>query len=200
MIHHVLGLFTHPDQEWREIRGEEESISHMYLTHTLILAAIPVVSAFIGTTQMGWVMGDRPPVKLTVESALWMSIMSYVAMLGGVAIMGAFIHWMARTYDANPSMARCIAFATYTATPLFVGGLAALYPDLALGMVVGLAAISYTVFLLYVGLPTFMNIPTDEGFLFSSSVLAVGLVVLVAIMAATVIIWGLGVGPMYTQG
>lgn len=200
MIHHVLGLFTHPDQEWREIRGEEESISHMYLTHTLILAAIPVVSAFIGTTQMGWVMGDRPPVKLTVESALWMSIMSYVAMLGGVAIMGAFIHWMARTYDANPSMARCIAFATYTATPLFVGGLAALYPNLALGMVVGLAAISYTVFLLYVGLPTFMNIPTDEGFLFSSSVLAVGLVVLVAIMAATVIIWGLGVGPMYTQG
>lgn len=200
MIHHVLGLFTHPDQEWREIRGEEESISHMYLTHTLILAAIPVVSAFIGTTQMGWVMGDRPPVKLTVESALWMSIMSYVAMLGGVAIMGAFIHWMARTYDANPSMARCIAFATYTATPLFVGGLAALYPDLALGMVVGLAAISYTVFLLYVGLPTFMNIPSDEGFLFSSSVLAVGLVVLVAIMAATVIIWGLGVGPMYTQG
>lgn len=200
MIHHVLGLFTHPDQEWREIRGEEESISHMYLTHTLILAAIPVVSAFIGTTQMGWVMGDRPPVKLTVESALWMSIMSYVAMLGGVAIMGAFIHWMARTYDANPSMARCIAFATYTATPLFVGGLAALYPDLALGMVVGLAAISYTVFLLYVGLPTFMNIPADEGFLFSSSVLAVGLVVLVAIMAATVIIWGLGVGPMYTQG
>lgn len=200
MIHHVLGLFTHPDQEWREIRDEEESISHMYLTHTLILAAIPVVSAFIGTTQMGWVMGDRPPVMLTVESALWMSIMSYVAMLGGVAIMGAFIHWMARTYDANPSMAQCIAFATYTATPLFVGGLAALYPDLALGMVVGLAAISYTVFLLYVGLPTFMNIPADEGFLFSSSVLAVGLVVLVAIMAATVIIWGLGVGPMYTQG
>ncbi len=53
MIHHVVGLFTHPDQEWREIRGDkEESIGHMYLTHTLILAAIPAVSAFIGTTQV----------------------------------------------------------------------------------------------------------------------------------------------------
>ena len=48
-------------------------------------------------------------------------------------------------------------------------------------------------------LPTFMNIPQDEGFLFSSSVLAVGLVVLVAIMAFTVIVWGLGVGPVYTN-
>ena len=53
MIHHVWGLFTHPDQEWQEIRGEEETISHMYLTHVLILAAIPAVSAYIGTTQVG---------------------------------------------------------------------------------------------------------------------------------------------------
>ena len=45
MIHHVVGLFTHPDQEWKEIRGDqEESISHMYLTHTLILAAIPLAT------------------------------------------------------------------------------------------------------------------------------------------------------------
>lgn len=197
MIHHVLGLFTHPDQEWKQIRGEEESISHMYLTHTLILAAIPAVSAFIGTTQFSWVIGGRAAVMLTLQSALWMSVMSYLAMLLGVAIMGAFIHWMARTYDATPSLAQCIAFATYTATPLFVGGLVALYPHVWLGMVVGIAAVSYTVYLLYVGLPTFMGIPDDEGFLFSSSVLAVGLVVLVAIMAATVMIWGMGVGPVY---
>ena len=51
MIHHVLGLFTHPDEEWKEIKGEDESIGHMYLTHVLVLAAIPVISAYIGTTR-----------------------------------------------------------------------------------------------------------------------------------------------------
>ena len=30
MIHHVVGLFTHPDEEWMEIRGEEESIGRLY--------------------------------------------------------------------------------------------------------------------------------------------------------------------------
>jgi hypothetical protein len=195
-----LGLFTHPDQEWQQIRGEEEeSISHMYLTHTLILAAIPAVSAYIGTTQVGWVIGSRAPVMLTSESAIWMTLMSYIAMLAGVGVMGGFIHWMARTYDASPSLARCVAFATYTATPLFIGGLAALYPHMWLGMMVGLAAVCYTVYLLYVGLPVFMNIHPDEGFMFSSSVLAVGLVVLVAIMAFTVVLWGIGVGPEYTN-
>ncbi|MEG5263929.1 Yip1 family protein [Pseudomonas sp. JDS28PS106] len=198
MIHHVWGLFTHPDREWKQIRGEEETIRHMYFTHTLILAAVPAVSAYIGTTQVGWVIADRAPVMLTQGSALWMTVMSYLSMLAGVAVMGSFINWMARTYDATPTLAQCIAFATYTATPLFIGGLAALYPHLWLGMLVGTAAVCYTVYLLYVGLPTFMNIPSEEGFMFSSSVLAVGLVVLVAIMAFTVVLWGIGVGPEYT--
>lgn len=199
MIHHVWGLFTHPDREWKQIRGEEETIRHIYFTHTLILAAVPAVSAYIGTTQVGWVIGDRAPVMLTQGSALWMTLMSYLSMLVGVAVMGSFIHWMARTYDANPTLSQCIAFATYTATPLFLAGVTALYPHLWLGMLVGTAAVCYTVYLLYVGLPTFMNIPSEEGFMFSSSVLAVGLVVLVAIMAFTVVLWGIGMGPEYTS-
>ncbi|MFI8481285.1 Yip1 family protein [Pseudomonas sp. NPDC078700] len=199
MIHHVWGLFTHPDQEWQEIRGEEESISHMYLTHVLLLAAIPAVSAYIGTTQVGWSIAGHTPVMLTEGSALQLTIMAYLAMLAGVAVMGAFIHWMARTYDATPSFTRCVVFAAYTATPLFIGGLAALYPHMWLGMVIGTVAICYTVYLLYVGIPTFMSIPDDEGFMFSSSVLAVGLVVLVAMISASVILWGIGLGPEYTS-
>lgn len=199
MINHVWGLFTHPDREWQEIRGEEESIRHMYLTHVLFLAAIPAVSAFIGTTQVGWSVAGGEPVRLTVASALQMSVMTYLAMLAGVALMGGFIHWMARTYDANPSLTQCIVFAAYNATPMFVGGLAALYPNLWLAMAVGTVAVCYTTYLLYVGLPTFMNIPREEGFLFSSSVLAVGLVLLVAMIGVSVILWGFGMGPTYTS-
>lgn len=199
MIHHVWGLFTHPDQEWQEIRGEKETISHMYLSHVLILAAIPVVSAYIGTTQVGWSVAGGEAVRLTESSALQMTVLSYLAMLAGVAVMGAFIHWMSRTYDAKPSLTDSIVFAAYCATPLFIGGLAALYPNLWLGMAVGTAAVCYTAYLLYVGIPSFMNIPKDEGFMFSSSVLAVGLVVLVAMMAISVVLWGFGVGPVYTS-
>ncbi|MCQ2029669.1 YIP1 family protein [Stutzerimonas zhaodongensis] len=199
MINHVWGLFAHPSQEWQEITGEEREVGHLHLGEVLVLAAIPAISAFIGTTQIGWSIGGGEAVKLTEGSALQLTLLSYLAMLGGVAVMGGFIHWMSRTYDANPTLVQCVVFAAYTATPLFVGGLAALYPHIWLGMLVGTAAICYTTYLLYVGLPTFMNIPADEGFLFSSSVLAVGLVVLVAIIALSVIMWGMGVGPIYVR-
>ncbi len=199
MIHHVLGLFTHPDQEWKDIKGEERTIGPMYLLHVLVLAAIPVVSAYIGTTQVGWSIGTLDAVRLTQASALYMTALSYIAMLAGVVVMGAFIHWMARTYDSSPTFTDCVIFAAYTATPLFIAGLCALYPNLWLAMTVGTAAIAYTTYLLYQGIPIFMDIPAEEGFLFSSSILAVGLVVLVGMIATAVIFWGMGIGPIYLR-
>ena len=199
MLQNVVGLFTNPDRAWRTIKGEETVIGPLYLVHVLVLAAIPAISAYIGTTQVGWTIGTLEPVRLTQASALQMTFLTWLAMLAGVAVMGAFIHWMSRTYDSSPTLSDCVVFAAYTATPLFLAGLAALYPNLWLAMFVGTAAICYTVFLLYQGIPIFMDIPQDEGFLFSSSILAVGLVVLVGMMATAVIFWGLGIGPIYLR-
>jgi hypothetical protein len=199
MISHVAGLFTHPQQEWAEIRDTEESISHVYFAHVLFLALIPPVSMFIGTTKIGWIIGNGAAVKLTESSALVMSGLMYLALLVGVGIIGAFIDWMSRTYDSAPGLARCIVFAAYTATPLFVAGLCALYPNMVLVMLVGIGAVFYTVFLLYTGIPIFMKIPEDEGFVYASSILTIGLVMFVALMAITVLIWSFGLGPAYTH-
>lgn len=59
MVNHVWGLLTHPRQELQQIKREGESIPHLYTHHVLLLAAIPVICAFIGTTQVGWRFGKR---------------------------------------------------------------------------------------------------------------------------------------------
>lgn len=199
MIQNVMGLLTNPDKTWRIIKSNDRTLKPLYLAHVLVLAAIPAISAYIGTTQVGWTIGTIEAVRLTQASALQMTVLTWLAMLTGVAIMGAFIHWMSRTYDSSPTLSECVTFAAYTATPLFLAGLAALYPNLWLAMFAGTAAICYTTYLLYQGIPIFMNIPEEEGFLFASSVLAVGLVVLVGMMATAVIFWGMGIGPIYLR-
>lgn len=197
MISHVAGLFTHPHREWEEIRDTQESVSHLYFAHVLFLALIPPVSMYLGTTKIGWRIGNGAPVMLTESSAAVMSFLMYLAILAGVAVIGVFINWMARTYDSSPGLARCIVFAAYTATPLFFAGLCALYPNVVLAMLVGIVAVFYTVYLLYMGIPIFMKIPEDEGFIYSSSILTIGLVMFVSIMAITVLIWSFGFGPAY---
>jgi Yip1-like protein len=55
----------------------------------------------------------------------------------------------------------------------------------------------YSVYLLYSGVPIMMNIPEEKGFIYASSVVTCGLVLLVSIMAFSAIMWSLGLGPEY---
>ncbi len=199
VLQHVWGLFVNPKREWESIRDDKCTIGKCYAIHVLILAAIPAISGFIGTTQFGWHIGAGDPVKLTVESAGIIAVLYYLAMIVGVYAIGWMIHWMAGTYGADTTLAQCVVLAAYTATPLFLIGIMELYPVLWVNMVVGIVALAYTVYLLYSGVPIMMGISEDRGFLFSSAVLAVGLVAFVALLAVTAILWGMGLEPQLTR-
>ncbi len=191
-MNHVWGLIAHPDREMRSIKQENETVSHHYTHHVLIMAAIPVICAFIGTTQLGWNLGGGQTVQLNMMTGVALGIVFYLLMLGGVAVMGRVIYWMARDYPQRPSLPRCTVFAGYVATPLFLSGLVALYPLVWLCMLVGTLALLYTGYLLYVGIPMFLNIDREESLRFSGSTLAIGVLVLEVLLALTVVIWGYG--------
>ncbi|MCL6271479.1 YIP1 family protein [Sansalvadorimonas sp. 2012CJ34-2] len=196
---HVPGLFMHPDKEWRSIKDEQHSVIKIILTYLIFMAAIPAICGFFGTTATGWQLpGSSDTVYLTSESAITMSTLAYLAMLASIFFIAGFVHWMARTFGSSPSFAQCLAFTAYTASPLFIAGLIGLFPSLWTAMLVGITAISWASYLLYTGLPVFMDIPFERGVIFASSVLCVALVILVATMAATVTLWNLGAGPVYT--
>lgn len=199
VLQHVWGLFTNPKREWEAIRDDKCTIGKCYTAHVMILAAIPAISGFIGTTQFGWQIGIGDPVKLTMESAGIIAVLYYLAMIVGVYSLGWMIHWMGDTYGSDAPLSQCVVLAAYTATPLFLIGLMELYPVLWLNMVVGIVALSYTVYLLYTGVPIMMGISEDRGFLFSSAVLGVGLVAFVALLAITAILWGMGLEPQFTS-
>ncbi|HCH39495.1 MAG TPA: hypothetical protein DE191_08340 [Enterobacter sp.] len=191
-MNHVWGLLSHPDREMQVIKRENETVSHHYTHHVLIMAAIPVICAFIGTTQFGWSFGENVVVPLSLSTGFYLAILFYGLMLAGVAVMGRVIWWMARNYPQRPSLARCMVFAGYIATPLFLSGIVALYPLVWLCALVGTVALFYTGYLLYVGIRTFLNINKEEGLNFSSSTLAIGVLLLEILLALTVILWGYG--------
>ncbi|WLS77704.1 Yip1 family protein [Erwinia pyri] len=191
-MNHVWGLLAHPDREMRDIKQENETISHHYTHHVLLMALIPVLCAFIGTTQIGWDLGAQHTIALSLMNAFALAVLFYALILGGVAVMGRVIYWMARDYPQRPSLQRCTVFAGYVATPLFLSGLVALYPLVWLCVFVGTLALVYTGYLLYVGIPLFLNIDREESLRFSGSTLAIGVLVLEVLLAMTVVLWGYG--------
>ncbi len=199
MFSHLIGILFNPSEQWKSIRDVDCTIGKCFCSYVFIMAAIPPVSGYFGTTRFGWEIGAREAVKLSPDSALVIAIAYYFVMLVGVFSMGAMIYWMGKTYGAKQELSRCIRLAAFTATPLFLVGFVELFPILWLNFVVGLPALAYSVKLLYTGVPIMMEIDEDRGFLFSSSILAVGMVALVVMMVATAILWFNGFAPQFVD-
>ena len=197
MLQTIWRLFTRPVDAWQTIRERDISASRA-LSQVLVLAAIPAISGYIGTTQFGWQVGGSVPVRLTHESALLIAIVYYMVIIAAVFSVAWMIRWMGQTYGADQSFRRCLVLAAFIPVPLFLAGLMQLYPLLWLNLLVGIPAVTYTVFLLYIGIPIMMEISEERGFLFASAVLAFGLIGLVGVLAASVILWGIGIGPAFT--
>lgn len=188
-LQHLMGVLYHPKKEWRAIESEHYTTSHIFFAQISVLALIPSVSLFIGTTQVGWSIAGGNYVKLSVSSALPAAVALYFAMWAAVGFIAYTIRWMEKTYGGKVGLDECVALTVFTATPLFLAGLSGLYPVLWFNVIVGMIAVSYSVYLLYSGVPEIMHIPEDRAFFFSTSILTVGLCVLVGMIATSVIIW-----------
>lgn len=195
---HIFGLMTRPNQTWREISHEHPSIPGVMI-HMMVMALIPAIAWFYGVTQIGWKVGAGEATKITMDSTLIIVVLFYLGMLGALIGIGLLIHWMSITYGAASTPAKAISLATFTATPLFLGGVLGFYPLLWLDLLLGTAAGCYAVVLLYLGIPPMMGVPKERGYLFASAVLAVGLVIMVTMMTATVLLWELGAMPVFTD-
>ncbi|MBE0507845.1 MAG: YIP1 family protein [Marinospirillum sp.] len=198
-IQHMWGVLYNPDKEWQKVREEKYSVLEYYTRDLIWMSAIPPFALFVGTTQVGWTIGMGEYIKLTPSSALPIALAFYLALLVGAGLMASIIHWMEKTYSSNASMERCMALTTYTASPLLLAGLAGFWPNLWFVVAVGLIALAYTLYLLYTGVPHIMEIPEEQGFMFSTSIATVGLVMLVGLLTTTVLLWGLGMGPAYMR-
>ena len=199
-IQHMMGILYHPKAEWRLIKDEHYSATHVFMAQISILAAIPAVSLYIGTTQIGWSIAGGEFIKLQSSSALMAAVAFYFAMWVAVGLIAYAIRWMEKTYGGEAAYEDCLLLTTFTATPMFISGLAGLYPMLWLNVMLVLAALSYSIYLLYTGVPIIMQISEDRAFLFASSVLTFGLCVLVGLMVTTVILWSTVIPLNYISG
>lgn len=199
LLKYVWGILSEPRATWARIRDEEWSIPEIYLRVVVPLALISPVAGYFGTTRVGWQIGAGSPIKLTDSSAAQISIVYFGAILVTVFVVGMLISWMSETYGSRQSLPRSVAIAVYSAVPLFLVGFFQVYPVLWINFLIGLPALAYAVYLLYLGVPIVMNISTERGFLFASAVLAVSLVALVGLLASTVVLWSYGLGPSFTN-
>ncbi|MDN7124679.1 Yip1 family protein [Pseudidiomarina terrestris] len=196
ILNHIWGLYAHPREEWKSIDARHESMTFA-LSHILIVALIPCAAAYYASAVLGWSIGAREETYLTQSSAITMAVAMYVGIIVAAFALAYLIHWMAKTFGAAPTFTQSMELAAYTATPAIMSGVAALYPELWFVTMAFLAGVAYSVYLLYSGVPILMHIPEERGFIYASSVVTAGLIMLVVLMVTSAMVWTNGFMPQF---
>lgn len=195
MFGQIFSLLLDTEPTWKIIKKKLDEGSSNTIALMIVLAFIPPISGYVGTTMVGWQLGGGNPIKLTSSSAATISILYFFAIIVGINAVALAIRWMAQTYESMVTYQHALALSCFTAVPLLLVGIFQLYPVLWINFLVGLLALALSVRLLFTGVPILLDVNKDRGMLYASSILAFGLIALVAMLVVTALLWGFGLEP-----
>ena len=153
---------------------------------------------FIGTRYVGWSLVENERIWLDTRSAFQLSLLIYLTIILGTFIMGFFLRWMSRTFDARPTFNQCVGFTAYVITPFFLAGLGALYPTRWIAILVIVAAGSTRP---TCSLSACRNscVSTTATPFYGACTWAVGLLVLVNLKVPMILFWLQVLEPTYER-
>ena len=177
LVERAKGIILRPSQTWLEIKEEKTTISELYTSYAVILAAIPAVAQFIGTSMVGYsLMGTH--IKLGFGSALGQAITQYVLSLVAIYVVALIADALAPKFNSRKDILNAFKAVVFSMTPAWVGGVFLVIPTLA-GLT--LLASLYGIYLFYLGLPLLMETPKEKSLIYVIVVIIITFVVNVVV-------------------
>ena len=197
MFGHILGLMFYPRTEWKKIGGLGDEQIKRLLPYPIIMSLLPAVGFYIGTTKVGWTVNGDDVIRVTEASAIPLAVLSYIALLGAIIVIGLAVNWMSQTYQVKTFPIKGIVTIAYACTPIYLAGAFAVYPIWWLDILLGTAAAIFTIYQVYMAIPSMLNVPWDRGFLYASAVFMVALVYIVVVLVGITIVWEYIATPVF---
>lgn len=188
LVERAKGIIVKPSQTWAEIKAEQVTISELYKSYAVILAAIPAIAQFIGSSMVGYsFLGTH--FRMGIGSALGSAIVSYVLSLVGLYVVALIADALAPTFGSTKNITNALKAVVYSMTPSWVAGVLFIFPPLSiLAILAGL----YGIYLFYLGLPLMMDTPKEK---------ALGYVIVVIVVTVVLyVVIGLITGAIFMSG
>jgi hypothetical protein len=188
LIERVKGIILSPKAEWEKIAAESTDVKSLYVGYAMILAAIPAICGFIGSTVVGVSLPMVGNIRTGVGAALVQLVLGYVLGLVAVYVVSLIVNALAPTFDGQKDPIQALKLIVYSSTPVWLAGVFSLVP--LLGVLAILAGL-YGLYLLYIGLTPLMKNPQEKSIGYTALiivcyiVLAIIMGVIVAAVAGT---------------
>lgn len=181
LVERVKSIILKPSKTWPEIKEEKITISELYTSYAMILAAIPAVAQLIGYGVIGHsALGVH--FRWGIGRALGHAILYYVLSLVGVYVVALITDALAPSFGSKKNILNAFKAVIFSMTPGWVGGIFYIIPSLSiLTILAGL----YGLYLFYLGLPLLMEAPKEKSLGYIIVVIVVTIIVYVIIGTIT---------------
>lgn len=190
-----LEAVFHPQKVIDFLANNNYSPSQIFFGYALWICLIPPISAFFGTYNYGWPLGVAEPIILSFEQALIIAIFYAFALIAGFLSTALVIKWMSSTYATDASLKDSFSVVSLAITPIMLGGVLHFYPNILLHIFVLAPIFAWSVYLLFVGIPTLLKTDQEQGVMMGCSVLTYLVTAFLGLLGLSAILWVYGVGP-----
>lgn len=158
IVERAKAISLSPAATWPVIEAESHDVKSLFVPYMLILAAIPAVASFIGTSLIG-IGGFGFSMRIPIASGLAMMVTTYVLSLAMTFGMGWLISALAPTFGGQSNLISGLKVAVFGSTPMMLAGIFNLLPALS---IIGLVVAIYSLYIMYLGLPVLMKNPKEK--------------------------------------
>ena len=182
----IKNIMLEPRSEWPLIAAEQGGVVRP-LMYVAVLAAIPAIAGFIGSTFIGTSVSIG-----TFHDPIWLgvfkAVLSYLFSFAIVWLTALAIDLMAPFFGSQRHFINALKLAVYSFTPVWLIGVALMFPDLRFFTLLGI----YALRLLWTGVHPLMGTPRDKVLLYSIAIAAVAFVIVMAmaLIQAVIVYYG----------
>ena len=191
LIQRVQDILLKPKDTWAQIDAESATVGSIYREYLIILAAIPALAMFIGTSFIGvGIFGFSYHVP--VVPGIVAMVLRYALSLVIAYVMALIVDALAPSFGGTKNTLNAFKVVAFASTAAYVAGVLNILPSLSmLGLLAGL----YSAYLVYLGLPVLMKCPEDKAIGYTAVVIVIGIVtsVVIGVVAGAVTTFGAGI-------
>jgi hypothetical protein len=188
LVERVKAILLQPKSEWAVIEREPGDAGYLFSNYVAIVAAIPPVCSFIGTSIIGF-----GPIRLGIVSGLLHAVVVYVLTLVGVFVVAYVIDFLAGYFDGKKNLGNAMKVSAYAPTAAWVAGVFNLIPALAILSILGL----YSLYLLHTGIAALMKPPESKALVYTIAVVICVVVLWLVIFGVVGALFGVGMMGRY---
>jgi len=184
LIARAKAILLTPKTEWPVIAAEPATVGSIYTDYAVIMAAIPAVVHFLGSTLIGVSVPFLGTFRVGFRRGAATAILSYVLALISVFVVALVVDVLAPSFSAQKSQVQAVKTVAYAYTAGWVASIIGVIPGL--GIISALVGLGYGIYLINAGLPFTMKCPPEK------SVGYTVVTIIVAIVASFIVNWIIG--------